>query len=232
VATRSSVSVLLLAAAAAGAIGTSCGGDEFCAEGSYECSGTGGTSGNGGSSGTDTVGGTGNGGSTAATGGGSATGGSSATGGGAGMDGGAAGTGTGGSAGSAASGGMTGASGTDNGGAGEGGSTSGPPACDPDAPAIGCVLTPGDGIFVATTGNDSAAGTQAKPLKTIAKAVVMATASGKPIYVCTGTYAEHLRVSVDDLSLSGGYSCAGSTWTYDATRATVAPATVGEARYS
>ena len=69
-------SITAFALLAAGAVATSCGGNDFCAEGSYECS-TGGTQSTAGSGGTAADGGTTGGGGTA----GVATGGSAATGG-------------------------------------------------------------------------------------------------------------------------------------------------------
>jgi hypothetical protein len=112
---------------------------------------------------------------------------------------------------------------------GEGGLDSGadvvqPPAgCDPsadpkDAPA--CVVD-GFGVFVdATGGNDANAGTKASPVKTITAAI--GKVGNKPrIYVCEGTYAEHVKLT-SAVSLYGGFAC--GAWTYSGTKAKVQPA--------
>jgi hypothetical protein len=213
-ATRGSVAALLLAAA--GAVVTSCGGDEFCTEGSYECSGapaagTGGWSGTGGATGS---------GGTAAL----ETGGSSAVGGTPGVGGGGA-SGTSG----AADGGTAGALGSsgagDTGGGGAAGSSDpGPVICDPGAPVAACV-PPSKGIFVSSVGDDDNAGTPDKPLKTLGKAIVVAAAadSATPIFVCGGTYKERLVVTTAGLEVHGGYSCTNLAWSYDGVQAKLAP---------
>jgi hypothetical protein len=54
-------------------------------------------------------------------------------------------------------------------------------------PAATAVVTTGKHLYVATTGSDSNPGTQAKPLKTIARADALASA-GYTIHVAPGTY--------------------------------------------
>jgi len=223
VATRGSVAALVLAAT--GAVVTSCGGDEFCQEGSYECStaptaGTGASSGSGGSSGTS---GTTGGGGTAAseTGGSSAVGGTSAAGG----QGGASGTADGGTA------GALGSSGTgDTGGGGAAGSDDhGPVVCDPSAPVATCV-PPSKGVFVSTSGDDGNTGNQDSPFKTLGKALVAAAAAdpATPIFVCGGTYHERLVVTTAGIAIHGGYSCTDLAWSYDGVQASIAPYAEGE----
>jgi len=62
------------------------------------------------------------------------------------------------------------------------------------------------GIFVATTGSDTAAGTRDAPLKTISKALTLAASvSGLDhIYVATGQYAEQVTLA-NGVSIFGGY---------------------------
>ncbi len=83
-----------------------------------------------------------------------------------------------------------------------------------------CVAN-GFAIFVSAAGNDADAGTKEKPLQTIGAAL----AKGKArVYVCEGTYGEHVKVT-RGISLVGGFACSG--WTYSGTKAKVAPADAG-----
>jgi hypothetical protein len=115
------------------------------------------------------------------------------------------------------------------GGVDSGGDVVAPPAgCDAaadpkDAPA--CVVD-GFGVFVdATGGNDSNAGTKASPVKTITAAV--GKVGNKPrIYVCEGTYAEHVKLT-SAVSLYGGFAC--GSWTYSGIEAKVSPGDAGYA---
>ena len=101
-----------------------------------------------------------------------------------------------------------------------------PPGCDPTADvqtASACVVD-SYGVFVdATNGNDGSPGTQKAPLKTVHAALGALT--GKPrVYLCDGTYSE--QVVIDGaVSLYGGFAC--GTWTYNGTRARLAPADEG-----
>ncbi len=103
-----------------------------------------------------------------------------------------------------------------------------PPGCDTnadpkDAPA--CVVD-GFGLFVdASNGKDDAAGTKGAPLKTIGAALGRSGKDGR-IYVCEGTYAEHVTVT-SNVALIGGFSC--SNWTYAGTKARILPADAGVA---
>jgi hypothetical protein len=71
------------------------------------------------------------------------------------------------------------------------------PACVDDTVAV----------FVSDKGDDNHAGTQAAPVKTIAAAVSLASASGKPhIYVCPGKYTSSVDLRTAT-SLFGGLAC-------------------------
>ena len=189
-ATRGSLPVLLLGAA--GILGTSCDGDDFCAQGSYECSGASAVAGTSGSGGSSTDGGSSNSGGSANSAGTSS-----------------GGNATGGTAGNAGAAG--------DGAGGEGGAAgSGPLECDPDAPEAGCVVSHGVGIFVSPDGDDNAVGTDPdSPVQTVAHAIQIANATHSTIYVCAGTYRENVVVARNGLSLRGGYSCKGGVFTYD-----------------
>jgi protein-disulfide isomerase len=75
-------------------------------------------------------------------------------------------------------------------------------------------------VFVATTGNDSWAGTREQPVMTISRALLLASANGKTqVLVSAGTYSEvvDLRTGV---GVFGGYS-AVDNWTRSASYETV-----------
>lgn len=98
------------------------------------------------------------------------------------------------------------------------------PAADPkDAPK--CVVSE-FGVFVdATSGADANPGTKDSPVKSITAAV--GKLAGKTrIYVCEGTYAEHVKLT-SAVSLYGGFAC--GSWSYSGTKPKVAPADVGYA---
>ena len=63
-------------------------------------------------------------------------------------------------------------------------------------------------IFVAPTGSDSNAGTQAAPMKTFAAAVPKAAAQGKAVYAQAGAYPETLNMA-NGVGIFGGYT---PTW--------------------
>ncbi|HXN30566.1 MAG TPA: hypothetical protein VN894_01845, partial [Polyangiaceae bacterium] len=75
------------------------------------------------------------------------------------------------------------------------------------------------GVFVSTSGLDTAAGSMSDPLKTITEGIAKATQLGKSrVYVCRGNYAEQvvLDAAHDGMGLYGGLDCAsGWTWTGD-----------------
>lgn len=63
------------------------------------------------------------------------------------------------------------------------------------------------GIFVAPAGDDFSEGTRAKPVRTIMKALELASASSRPrVYVCEGTFDERVSIA-RPISINGGLSC-------------------------
>jgi len=92
------------------------------------------------------------------------------------------------------------------------------------APVEAGVVFNGDpgAVFVATTGADSAAGTMAKPVQTIAKGVALAQRAHKDLYVCNGTYAESVVIASTPVSVHGGYDCTNG-WARVDDRASIAP---------
>jgi hypothetical protein len=112
-------------------------------------------------------------------------------------------------------------------GGGDGGGEGGvviPATCDltksaKDSPD--CV-DDGVGIFASPAGDDTAPGTKLKPVRSITKAVELATAATKPrVYLCAGTYNDSVEVKTP-VSIFGGFTCtppgdwkntgAGVTW--------------------
>ncbi len=215
---------------ASGAVAVSCGGDDFCSQGSYEC--TGGTQPSSGAAGTAGTSGDGLGGSTGT--GGSATAGFPSSGGSGGFGNAEGGAPTGGTAGLFPTGGTTGTSG-EAGTSGEGGEAGhGPSSCDPESPTAGCLLSVGHaGIYVAPPsagGNDANDGTQSAPVATLGHALELPAANTVPIFVCAGTYQEHLEITLGGIDLHGAYTCQNAQWTYDPTAPSrLAPTTKDEA---
>ena len=78
-------------------------------------------------------------------------------------------------------------------------------------------------VFVAPAGSDGSAGTMSAPVRTIAKAMELAVAGGKAVYVCNGTYEERVAILGDAVSIFGGYDCARD-WERIADHAVIAPA--------
>lgn len=104
-----------------------------------------------------------------------------------------------------------------------------PPAgCDPaaepkDAPK--CVDSD-FGVFVdANGGADGNPGTKESPAKSITAALTKLGAKAR-VYVCEGTYAEHVKVT-SAVSVYGGFAC--GSWSYAGTKANVAPTDAGYA---
>lgn len=110
-------------------------------------------------------------------------------------------------------------------------------------PTAGCVAKPGvdepddafvdtncDGIdgdaaqavFVNPEGDDAASGASDAPVKTLGKAIEIATAASKDVYVCNATFAENVSLA-KSVRLFGGYDC--DTWERNDKHATVAPST-------
>src|SRR6187551_56861 len=70
-----------------------------------------------------------------------------------------------------------------------------------------CLVSDEYAIFVAPTGKDGADGSQAGPVKTIAKALQLA-ADTKLVIACDATFDERLTLTVG-VRLSGGFACPG-----------------------
>lgn len=106
------------------------------------------------------------------------------------------------------------------------------PKSGPDLPDDAFADTNCDGIdgdiahavFVAPSGNDANAGTMAAPMAHIQKGITLASAAGKDVYICLGTYAETLVLDnlAAGIGLYGGYDCAAG-WKRGANRPMVAP---------
>jgi hypothetical protein len=101
-----------------------------------------------------------------------------------------------------------------------------PPGCDltlspKDSPA--CV-DDSVGVFVdGLNGADSNSGTKTSPKKTIGAA--LSAAGAKPrVYICEGTYPEHVKLTTA-VSLFGGFACA--SWTYTGGKPKIAPSDAG-----
>lgn len=82
----------------------------------------------------------------------------------------------------------------------------------------------GSAVFVTPTGTDDAAGTPEAPVKTLGKAVGLAKAASKDVYVCNGTYAENVVLEDSGLRMFGGYDCENG-WVRTKGRALVNPGT-------
>ena len=79
------------------------------------------------------------------------------------------------------------------------------------------------GIWVsATLGDDAAEGTQAAPVRTLQRAVDLAAAGPGRVYACAQTYDLPVTVPAG-VSLHGGWSCLGGTWTPTTERAAIVP---------
>jgi hypothetical protein len=101
-----------------------------------------------------------------------------------------------------------------------------PEGCDDKADpkdSAPCVVS-SFGVFVdGAGGSDTNDGTKEAPVKTFAGA--LAKVGNKPrIYVCEGTYAEHVVLKTA-ASIYGGFAC--GSWSYSAAKAKIAPADAG-----
>ena len=115
-----------------------------------------------------------------------------------------------------------------DGGGAESGADVVPAGCDPSAEpkdAPKCVVSD-FGVFVdGASGSDANAGTKESPVKSIGAA--LGKLGGKTrVYVCEGTYAEHVKLT-SAVSLHGGFAC--GAWTYNGNKPKVAPADAGYA---
>jgi hypothetical protein len=103
-----------------------------------------------------------------------------------------------------------------------------PPGCDltkDPKDSIACV-DDSIGLFVSAAGSDSNAGTKESPLKTIGAALSKTSSQHGRVYVCDGTYAEHVKIT-STASIYGGFSCLD--WSYDGKQGKVAPTDTGYA---
>ncbi|XXY45690.1 PGRS family protein [Sorangium sp. So ce269] len=83
------------------------------------------------------------------------------------------------------------------------------------------------GVFVSTSGNDESAGTKAKPVKTLSKAIKRATERGSAVYACAEEFKEAAEVPAG-VAIFGGLDCAnGWTWVGEEKKTTVAPSEEG-----
>ncbi len=141
-------------------------------------------------------------------------------------------SGTSGASSSGASGETSGGGGSAEGGTADGGAAGAEDKpCDLSKPPgeEACLVSNEYAVFVAPSGKDSAPGTQAAPLKTIAKALELAHAASKKVIACNGTYDEQLKLSTST-NLFGGFTCPSdpNPWAYDSgKKAIVAPSARG-----
>ncbi|HET7544054.1 MAG TPA: hypothetical protein VFK05_29485 [Polyangiaceae bacterium] len=136
--------------------------------------------------------------------------------------------GTSGTSGISGNGGSPGGSGS----SGEAGTAGAGPTCDPTkSPSEeACLVNDDYAIFVAPTGKDGGGGSKAGPVKTIAKALELASQE-KIVIACDGTYEEQVKIAAG-AKLYGGFACPGTAnpWVYEAgKKAKVAPAAKGVA---
>lgn len=101
--------------------------------------------------------------------------------------------------------------------------------CDSSLPVAqgGCAVTDEDGVFVSLSAALGGDGTKALPFRTI-QAGVDAAKNGKPnVYVCAGTYDEHVTVAMNaaGVALHGGFAC--DTWAAGNAKTAIAPSTKG-----
>ncbi|XXY45674.1 PGRS family protein [Sorangium sp. So ce269] len=103
--------------------------------------------------------------------------------------------------------------------AGSGGGT--PSSCVPteNADAVGDAC----GVFVSASGNDEWAGTKAKPVKTLGKAISRAAEQGSAVYACAEEFTEAAEVPAG-VAFFGGLDCAnGWIWIGETAKTVVAP---------
>ena len=117
---------------------------------------------------------------------------------------------------------------------GEGGAFEAAPSCvpvrGPDVPDDDFADSNCDGIdgnksnaiFVSPDGDDGHNGAFGLPVSTISKALEIAAAQGKDVYVCVGEYAENVVIDTKAVSIFGGYDCVD--WSRGNARPNVIPA--------
>jgi hypothetical protein len=89
-----------------------------------------------------------------------------------------------------------------------------------DGAPAGEELTENFGVFVATSGAPNAEGTRAQPLASIQAGLERAKATGKRLYVCSGTYKESVTFQ-NGTSMTGGFDCVGTAWTRSGARSKI-----------
>lgn len=102
-----------------------------------------------------------------------------------------------------------------------------PEGCDPNAEpreAPKCVVNE-YGIFVDAAGADTNPGTREAPVKTFAVALTKLAGRAR-IYVCDGTYPEHVTLT-SPVAIYGGFAC--GAWTYAVVKPKLAPIDPGSA---
>ncbi len=140
--------------------------------------------------------------------------------------------------GGAGTGGQGGTAGTDAGGSGGSGATGG--AAGSDGGTCDASGTPKDnpcaidnqyGVFIDATGgsDDTGDGTEQHPYQTFKKGIEQATAAGKRLFACAGTYAESVKLTAanNGIEMYGGFAC--DSWAYTGDKTEVKDATHGPA---
>jgi hypothetical protein len=97
-----------------------------------------------------------------------------------------------------------------------------PPGCDPTKSPKDAPLCVDDsfGVFVAQSGNDSARGTKAAPVRNLAKGLELAVQAGLPrLYIAEGTYEVAAEIR-SPISVYGGLNAA---WSYSGVKPRLAP---------
>jgi hypothetical protein len=113
----------------------------------------------------------------------------------------------------------------------DGGDVSSPCDTTQDPANEPCLVSGAYGVFVSPSGSDTTGdGSQAMPYATVGKGLDAAKAAGKQVFVCAGTYDEHVVIDAarDGVGVHGGFSCAD--WSYAKTNVVrVAPHDPGPA---
>ena len=119
----------------------------------------------------------------------------------------------------------------------EGGTSDIPPVsgggCDSSKPvgSGGCPVQEELGVFVWVNAPAGGTGTKASPFKTIQDGVNAAKTGKQNVFVCEGSYDEHVTISnsVAGVAIHGGYACPGGVdaWTYASKPTSIAPTTPG-----
>lgn len=77
-------------------------------------------------------------------------------------------------------------------------------------------------IFVSPSGKDDEPGTIDHPVASVSKAIELASAQNKDVYLCNATYTESLKIAAHGVSLYGGFDCANG-WARTTDSAVIAP---------